>query len=346
MKRLMRIFLSFLLALSFISGSANTVHADDEDEYTYTIFIYAGKEGNFPGGKVIRQDGYKYGDIVTIDVNSLGVSLVTIDENTGNYKYYVRGLSLAGHDNDEVSHNADASTGSKSIQYQSYTFRVEGDMSFSVAYGVAGGMVKYTVNYVSEDGTTLYPSQEYYGMPGDYPVVSYQYVESYVPNAYNLGKTLTANEEDNVFTFTYRRIAALAPGETVDEGTYYIPGETPAAATAGAGTTAAAGTDTTAPAAAPAAADTDTAAETGPAEFIDLDENQVPQANAPGNNDSQQNADNSQNSTENIEENASPLSSFMKNPVAVGIAAACAGALLAIILLFALRKKDDEESEE
>ena len=73
-----------------------------------------------------------------------------------------------------------------------------------MAYGIKGGMVAYTVNYVSaKGGKVLHDSDTYYGMVGDKPVVSYKYVENYLPDAYNKGKTLSADESQNVYTFTY-----------------------------------------------------------------------------------------------------------------------------------------------
>ena len=121
-------------------------------------------------------------------------------------KYYARGFKIAGHDNDELGQ----------VQLVEYTFEVEGDTSFTVAYGMKGGLVKYIVNYVDESGNELLPSAEYYGMAGDTPVVSYQYVEGYQPDVYNIGRTLKHkdHEDENVFNFVYKK--AAASGTTIE----------------------------------------------------------------------------------------------------------------------------------
>ena len=71
-------------------------------------------------------------------------------------------------------------------------------------------MVKYVVHYLDENNNDLIKSEEFYGMVGDNPVVSFRYVEGYQPNAYNLTKKLTANEAENVFPFTYSKVSAAA----------------------------------------------------------------------------------------------------------------------------------------
>ena len=50
-------------------------------------------------------------------------------------------------------------------------------------------------------------------------MVAYHYIEGYQPQAYNLTKTLSKNEAENVFTFVYEPV----PEDTVTtetEGTY------------------------------------------------------------------------------------------------------------------------------
>lgn len=158
----------------------------------YTIFIYSGKEGYFgePGNTVEKITGKAYGAEVTVNLADLNLKVKNPDE------YYVRGLKIAGHDNDELS----------SVQMQSYTFNIEEDTSFSVSYGMAGGMVKYTVRYQDGNGNTLHDSETFYGMAGDRPVLSFRHVEGYLPDNINLTKRLTDDESSNVFTFTYHKV--------------------------------------------------------------------------------------------------------------------------------------------
>ena len=169
-----------------------------DDETTYTIFIYSGKEGYFgdKAKRTVRIDGQKYGEKVTVDLSSYGLVLEDPE------KYYVRGMKISGHDNDELS----------SRLYRSYTFTVTEDTSFSVAYGIRGGMVKYTVRYVDEDGKSLSGSDEFYGMAGDQPVVACKYIEGYVPETENVTGTLTDKESENVFTFVYKKEGTPSEG--------------------------------------------------------------------------------------------------------------------------------------
>ena len=220
-KTLIRISL-IAVAMVFAAGTAQIIGAAgawnndttfagaDEafaaSDYTYTVSIYSGKEGYFDGDEnkhVIRAKNLKYGQEYTVDLADLDLTVIDPD------KYYVRGAKRSGHDNDEVSQ----------LNYQSYTFTVTKDESFSIAYGMAGGMVQYTVNYVDENGQALLASQNYYGMAGDKPVVSYKYVEGYQADDYNLTKTLSDNEAENVFTFTYHKNgAAVVTTEEEENG--------------------------------------------------------------------------------------------------------------------------------
>lgn len=204
MRKLNRLFIIFLALIMAAGLSCMSVFADTDDaDVTYTVTVYSGKSGTFNGrstSKVIS--GLHLGDEVTLDINSAEYKPV-INSDVAD-KYYARGFKIAGHDNDEISQ----------LQLVSYKFKVEGDTSFTVAYGMKGGLVKYTVNYVDEGGNDLLPSAEYYGMVGDTPVVSYQYVEGYKPDAYNIGRTLKADESENVFDFVYTK--ASASGTTIE----------------------------------------------------------------------------------------------------------------------------------
>lgn len=177
-------------SLMSMAGGSACAYAEDKEEYTYTVSIYSGKEGYFgtEGTTVKKFTGLKYGDTFTVDASELDLKVRKPD------RYYVRGLRLSGHDNDEIS----------GAYYQTYTFEVKEDLAFSAAYGIKGGMVRYTVDYVDNNGKTLRSSDTYYGMPGDKPVVAFRHIKNYVPYAHNAMKTLMENEEDNHFVFRYR----------------------------------------------------------------------------------------------------------------------------------------------
>ncbi len=93
-------------------------------------------------------------------------------------------------------------------------------------------MVAYTVHYQDASGKSLAESQTFYGNVGDKPVVAYRYIENYIPDALALTKTLSDNESENVFTFTY------APGATdrIVETTTTVTTTVPGTATPGTGT--------------------------------------------------------------------------------------------------------------
>ena len=180
----------------------------------------------------------KYGAFVSFDVQKDGV--VTLNNSD---KYYVKGLRKSGRDNSETDE----------LEASRYSVTVKGDADYVVAYGIKGNQVAYTVNYQDADGKELLASNTYYGNVGDKPVVAYQYVEGYTPQALALTKTLSENSAENVFTFRYTPIGTTVvtiPGETTTVTTV-VPGTTnvetitvPATTSAGT-TTGTTGTGTT-----------------------------------------------------------------------------------------------------
>lgn len=162
----------------------------NEKEYTYTVTLYAGKEGTFAdGSSEVKITGKKYGEQADLGNYIRGVKVKDSD------KYYVKGIRESGKDNNTA-------------KLEKLVFNVESDREYVVAYGIKGDMVSYTVNYQDESGNALRQSEKFYGVVGDKPVVAFQYIDGYQPQAYNLTKTLNSNEADNVFTFTYKKIAS------------------------------------------------------------------------------------------------------------------------------------------
>ncbi len=185
-----------------------------DDEYTYTVTFYAGNQGTFAdgAGKIVMSN-LKYGAFVSFDVQKDGV--VTLNNSD---KYYVKGLRKSGRDNSETDE----------LEASRYSVTVKGDADYVVAYGIKGNQVAYTVNYQDVDGKELLASNTYYGNVGDKPVVAYQYVEGYTPQALALTKTLSENSAENVFTFRYTPIGTTVvtiPGETTTVTTV-VPGTT------------------------------------------------------------------------------------------------------------------------
>ncbi|MDO4869689.1 MAG: hypothetical protein Q4A65_05315 [Bacillota bacterium] len=202
-KKTKNLLITSLLTLMMIfmgtAAQSGPLHTDTSfAETEYTIFVYSGKEGYFgsPGNTVKKLTGKKYGQKVTVSLGDLGLVVKHPEE------YYVRGMKIAGHDNDELS----------SMQLMSYSFDIEEDTSFSIAYGIKGGMVKYRVKYQDRKGNTLHETEEFYGMPGDRPVVAFKLIDGYIPDDYNLVRELKEDESKNVFVFKYHKDKADSSG--------------------------------------------------------------------------------------------------------------------------------------
>ena len=187
--------------------------------FKYKVRIYAGNQGKFVVG------GVKY-DLVTINAKpgtQVDITNYWIENTSGGYmqlnndtKHYAKGIREAGKDNSVA-----VSRGSK--------FTITQDMDYVVAYGLRGGDVAYTIEYVDADGKQLAPPETHYGNEGEKPVVAFKYINGYVPQALNLTKTLSSDTSKNVFRFTY------VPGDSsqyiynfTDNGTeiVYIDGGT------------------------------------------------------------------------------------------------------------------------
>ena len=289
----MTVFLAVLCAVSSLSVTAA---AAEKKEYTYTVRFFSGARGNFGGKELVTFKNLKEGDRV-----SFRQADVTLEEGS---KYYIKGIRESGRDNNTVSSQS--------------SFVVTGDQDYVVAYGIKGNSVGYTVRYVDTDGRQLLPDETYYGNIGDRPVIAYQYVENYRPQAYNLTGTLKENEAENVFTFTYTAIDRA--------GTPATPPTTPAADQ----------TTPTAPAA-PAAGGTTAA----PAEGGDIEDGEVPLANL------------GEDQLTNINDEPTPLSSgdFARRILDFPLAAKV-GILSLLVLLFAgggylyVKKKREKQNAE
>lgn len=217
MKKWKRLLVSLLTVSMTLGASTMSVMADDTTPYTYKVTLSAGNKGTINGQNKIEQTNIASGSTVTFNLNDIQVT----DD-----KYYVKGIRLSGRDNNET--------------LAAPSFTVDKDADYVVAYGIKGNMVAYTVNYQDASGKSLAESQTFYGNIGDKPVVAYRYIENYIPDALALTKTLSDNESENVFTFTYTPGATDRIVETTTTVTTTVPGTaTPAGV---AGTTGATGT--------------------------------------------------------------------------------------------------------
>lgn len=180
MKRLKKLFIMMMSLTIFLSLAYTQVCA-----YGYKVTLYTGNQGTINSQNKTSINVSK-GQMVSLDLSQI--------ELPQDSKYYVKGIRLSGHDSVD---NLDPAT-----------FVVNGDLDYVVVYGVKGNQVAYTIRYVDENGKQLSKDTILYGNVGDKPVVAYKYIDSYIPQAYALTKTLVENEKENVFTFTYK------PGET------------------------------------------------------------------------------------------------------------------------------------
>lgn len=212
MKRWKKLLVSLLTVSMTIGASTMSVMA--ADGYTYKVTLSAGNKGTIKGHTKVEQDSLA-GSTVTFNLKDVQVT----DD-----KYYVKGIRLSGRDNEEA--------------LASPVFdNVTGDADYVVAYGIKKDMVAYTVNYQDASGKALAESQTFYGNVGDKPVVAYRYVENYIPDALALTKTLSDNESENVFTFTYKPGATDRVVTTTTTITTTVPGTaTPGTGTGNVGT--------------------------------------------------------------------------------------------------------------
>lgn len=230
MKIFKKLKCSLLTGCLIFGMMGQTGFAAEKEPYSYTVTLSAGNQGSFVGtdavqvqskeakisldGGKIKITDLKQGDQVALNVLNDGA--VQMEENS---KYYVRGVRLSGRDNDDAKTTATAA------------FTVDCDADYVVAYGVKGDIVSYRINYQDANGNAIADSVTYYGNVGDRPMVAYHYIEGYQPQAYNLTKTLSANEAENVFTFVYQPV----PEDTVTTETEVVtrPGGTAGGTTAG-----------------------------------------------------------------------------------------------------------------
>ena len=237
-----------LLVMVMVFGFAVT-RASAED-YTYKIRIYPGNAGSASTGEYLEMDGIALGTRVTISLPSsyqisFGGGTIDVGEDE---KYYIRGVRVSGQD-----------------ALSPLSFEVTKDMDFVVSYGMASNIVEYTVSFVdAETGEELAPSITYYGSLGDKPVASYQYIEGYQPDYYNITGTL--KESGNAWVFHYTQVQEEQPTEESTEESTEAPTGEEETTTAEGETTTAEGETTTAEGETTTAATTTAEAETTTAE--------------------------------------------------------------------------------
>lgn len=199
-----------VLAIAFCFLLGTTAVYGDEYQHGLTVSGGNGSIAGFDGNA-----GTSEVSITTGETATLTVGKETYDVTPKEDKYFVKGLKLAGHDNNDVDDGVGSGpyAGPVGVELEGSLIYGE-DAEMVVAYGLKSSMVKYTVSYLDAGGAELLPSVTHYGVVGDRPIVSYKHVDGYVPNAYNAVKSLNADESLNVITFTYTPVQA-AEGNTI-----------------------------------------------------------------------------------------------------------------------------------
>ena len=260
--RLVKGLLSVMMLTALVAQPVFAAETEPSDAapYTYSVTLSAGNQGNFGGTDIVEVTGVGAGAL-SVDFSAYRDQLQIEDE-----KYYAKGIRLSGRDNSDASYSPTWATGA-----------VTEDTDYVVAYGMTGDMVAYTVQYLDEEGNELLPAETYYGSVGDKPVVAFQYIEGYLPQAYNLTKTLSANEADNIFPFVYTpSYETITVTEVGEDNVTVITTTVTGTGTAGAGEAGAgaAGDD-----AAAGDGTTEIEEDNVPQGTVDLDEDEVPLAN-------------------------------------------------------------------
>lgn len=349
MKRFRYLCISLLFLFSAAAADSRPVSAAEE-EYTYTVRLYAGNLGTLThsgvevssrsasvtsSGDCIVVKGLKYGD--TVYIRPQNAADVT-DE-----RYYVKGVRRSGRDNSEA---------------EAPTFHVASDRDYVVAYGIRGDMAAYTVKYQDTAGRTLMKSDTYYGNIGERQYVSARYINGYQPQTLNMVKTISANEAENVFTFQYTAAAApesKAPNPAAPAAAATTATTTTASTSTGGAGTAAAGEGTAGTAGAGEAADAGEP-DAGDADVPDGDvplggDAQLPDGEVPLGEQELEDLDDEEVPLSEIKAEQAGLMGYFPVYTGIGIAAAAVLAAAGIYLYWRwkktalkLRKKSDNKT--
>ncbi len=267
-KRFVAAFSALALAAGLLLTCAPQAVAATRDangNYTYTVALHAGN-GTIGGQGSLVLGPYGYGDTMNISMTHDADGNLYINGNLvqpEDDRYYVKGIRIAGQDE---SQNALLSA------------PVTQDQEYVISYGMKKDQAKYTVQYMDANGNQLMEPKEFYGNVGDKPVAAYEYIEGYLPNAYNITGTLQADASKNVFTFIYTPVDANGTIIVTERGGAQDSTLTTGPSLAmrdGQDAEGAAGTEGTDGAAAEAGAPAE------PVELIDIDDEQTPLAAAP-----------------------------------------------------------------
>lgn len=198
-----------LLALIMIFGSLSLSSLTASAGYKYHVTVYAGSHGT------ITYQGESGLDKVELDVepgqlfNPNVFEVVPKKNSEDDPDYVFICFQISGIE--ERSSLA--------------AMPINEDMTFVATYGVKSKLIEFKVYYQDEDGNELRGYKTYHGHAGERPVVAFEYIDGYMPTAFNLaGITLSDDPNaDNSFTFIYKPVEAVPEIIIIwDEVIYYI----------------------------------------------------------------------------------------------------------------------------
>lgn len=202
---------SLFMALMLAVTMCLSLKVDTKAAYKYTVRIYAGKQGTFNQSKAKQvldpiSSNISYGskvivikDVTTQDsVQLYAEGMVNVSDSS---KYLVKGLRKSGTDNDTVNPSQ----------------RIKGDQDFVIGYKMVDELVEYTIHYVDGNNNKIASDETHYGNAGESMVVAFPYIEGYTPRAYNGRITLSSDESKNEFYFPYRQITQQEEEEEEEE---------------------------------------------------------------------------------------------------------------------------------
>lgn len=319
---MMKKLFSLLIILLLLSiNSVNSINAEEVPEDEYQITIYSGMHG-----KISDSEGSADNEKITFKVKKgtvlnfapgsyYGERFTIVPEG----KYLNDGYHYGGQFDEKVDTDGDKG------QYAKVEFpiTVNEDIDLVATYYVPSNLVHYKATYVDTEGNTLHEPDEYVGNLGKKPVVSFRYIEGYVPNAHNITGTLT--EDNKEFEFIYTKIPGSGGGTGGEEVTYIyeeIPG--------GGGGTGGGG-------ASPA-----TPVVPEPEHIIDIDDNPTPLTPGDGTNNN-----NGNEPTEPIEPEPVPTANFwqalLNNPLLLISCGILTFGLLAFIIFLLMRRRREDD---
>ena len=182
-----------MLLLGLLVGSLFSLKLSAAGYDTYHVVVYAGEHGTltYTDAEGIVESGLPYKELEFKAGERFDPNAFTVELPEDSI-YYFKGFQYSGTE-DQVAGN----------------MAVNEDITLVARYGIKGKQVAYTIHYVvSGSNQQLLEPVTLHGNVGDEVIVAYQYIEGYIPSAYNAHiAKLSENEADNIIVFVYTKVA-------------------------------------------------------------------------------------------------------------------------------------------